>query len=420
MSVVGFTLRGRACQSVVPVRERRRFPRRFPRPSLTHSGLRGMPGRLRYVVGMGEHDELENRYMPKFEALASERGLVVEYRRDRAGVDTGVHMFEEGYKTTPKGAERPYWRPMASRVWFQLKGVHEATLSAEQFAQSDKVAVSVGIEHLKYWFAAPEPVYLVVYVESVDVFIGMDVRELVQERWQEGFYAEMKKVDSETVTVHVPTNRVMDAGGFANLVKHRSMRIDGPAFRGRPLGHRYDPLRSVLRSPPANVWLQLVQALLEAHDFYEESRQQVGELTFMHGTLAQTLLWQSPAFAEYGYSPDQRARDEPTPEQLVGDVCLILDAADARDGFTDEEQGAVQRYADAAGENGLALAVVFRGRDLSGTGGLWRATLRGTAAASGDYWRQIGLEAVSNLVLVSTLVYLDFAPDLTWDHVNYL
>lgn len=379
-----------------------------------------LAGRLPDVVGMGEHDELENRYMPKFEALASQRGLVVEYRRDRAGIDTGVHLFEEGCKTTPKGADHPYWRPMASRVWFQLKGLHEATLSAEQFAESDKVAVSVGVEHLKFWFAAPEPVYLVVYVESVDVFIGLDVRELVQDRWQENFYAALKAVDSETITVHVPTDRVMAADSFAALVKHRSMRIDAPAFRGRPLGHRYDPLRSVLNSPPPEVWLQLVVQLLEAHDFDEESRQQVGELTFLHGTLAQTLLWQSPAFAEYGFSRGQRARDEPKPEQLVGDVCVIVDSADSRSSFTDEDQRAVHEFADAAGENGLGLAVVFRGLDLSGTGGLWRGALRQTAVARGDYWRQIGLEALSYLVLVSTLVYLDFAPDLTWDHVNYL
>lgn len=369
---------------------------------------------------MGEHDELENRYMPKFEALASERGLVVEYRRDRAGIDTGVHLFEEGCKTTPKGAERPYWRPMASRVWFQLKGVHEATLSAEEFAESDKVSVSVEVEHLKYWFAAPEPVYLVVYVESADVFIGIDVRELVRDRWQENFYAEIKAVNSATITVHVPTDRVIDAARFADLVQHRSMRIDGPAFRGRPLGHRYDPLRSVLNSPPPEVWFQLVVQLLEAHDFEAVSRQKVGELTFMHGTLAQTLLWQSPAFAEYGFSPDQRARDEPSPEHLGGDVCLVVDSCDSRLSFTDEERRAVQEFADAAGENGLALAVVFRGLDLSGTGGLWRAALRETAVARDNDWRQIGLEALSNLVLVSTLVYLDFAPDLTWDHVNYL
>jgi hypothetical protein len=373
------------------------------------------------MVGMGEHDELENRYMPTFEALVSERGLVVEYRRDRAGIDTGLHLFAREKKTTPKGDERPYWRPMASRVWFQLKGVHRSTMSAEEFANADHVCVSVGVEHLKYWFAAPEPVYLVVYVESVERFIGIDIRELVEQRWRERFYSAMREHDTDTITVHVPTDAPLDADRIASLVEHRSMRIDGPAFRGRPLGHRIDPLRSTLASPPADVWLGLVVRLLEAHNFIEKSSHQVGELTILHGILGQTLLWQSPAFAEYGHSLDQEVREEPRPEQLVGYVCIVLDAAKSRTDFTEEELQAVRDFADAAGENSLEPAVIFRGRDLSGTGGLWRSTLEETGMGRHHGgWRQIGLEALSYLVLVSTLVYLDFAPDLEWDHANYL
>ncbi|HVF03206.1 MAG TPA: hypothetical protein VNA20_00055 [Frankiaceae bacterium] len=33
--------------------------------------------------------------------------------------------------------------------------------------------------------------------------------------------------------------------------------------------------------------------------------------------------------------------------------------------------------------------------------------------------RDIGLDALSSLVLLAPLVYMDFAPELTWDHVNY-
>jgi hypothetical protein len=32
----------------------------------------------------------------------------------------------------------------------------------------------------------------------------------------------------------------------------------------------------------------------------------------------------------------------------------------------------------------------------------------------------IGLEAMTFLVLVATLLYLDVVPELTWRHVNYL
>ncbi len=370
---------------------------------------------------MGEHDELENRYASRFESLISQRGLVLEYRRDRAGIDTGLHLFARGDKTTARGVERPYWRPLASRVWFQLKGVHESTLSAEEFASADHIAVPVGAEHLKYWFAAPEAVYLVVYVEAADVFIGMDVRELVEIQWRERFYEAMRRHGRDTITVHIPTAAVVDADRIPALNEHRSMRIDGPAFRGRPLGHRIDPVRSCLARPPLEVWRELVERLLQAHDFVEESRHEVGELSILHGVLRQTLLWQSPAFAEYGWIPGEDFREEPRPEQLVGYVCVILDGADARSTFTTEEERAVREFADAAGDNGLDFAVFLRNKDLSGAGGLWRQTLRGTAMGS-HYggWRQLGLEALTYLVLVSTLVYLDSAADLDWDHANYL
>ncbi len=378
-------------------------------------------GKLKGMVGMGEHDELENRYMPKFEVLLSASGVVVEYRRDRVGIDTGLHLFAHGKKPTSKGDERPYWRPLASRVWFQLKGVHASTMSATEFEKADLVAVKVGIEHLKFWFAAPEPVYLVVYLESVDKFIGLDVRELVEREWRQTFYASMRDRDGE-VTVHVPTAAVMDPDRIAALVDHRSMRIDGPAFRGRPLGHRIDPLRSMLATPAASVWVEMATRILQVHDFRETSRRQVGDLTVLHGTIGQTLLWQSPAFAEYGYRyrPDE-VREEPALEQVVGDVCVVLDSAQDRTSFTDEEAAALSEFIDSAADNDLSVVAFFRGLDLSGTGGLWRRTVRESALAGrSGCWHQLGLEALTSLVLTATLVYLEFAPDLNWEHANYL
>jgi hypothetical protein len=378
-------------------------------------------GKLSGMVGMGEHDELENRYMPKFEALLSQSGVIVGYRRDRAGIDTGLHLFARGEKTTKKGDERPYWHALASRVWFQLKGVHASTMSADAFNSAERIAVAVGVEHLKFWFAAPEPVYLVVYVESVDTFIGIDVRELVEREWQQTFYASMRDRTGD-VAVHVPTTAVMDLDRVAALVDHRSMRIDGPAFRGRPLGHRIDPLRSVLARPSAQAWGEMVTRLLEAHDFREVSRDRVGELTVIRGTLAQTLLWQSPAFAEYGYrySPDE-VRDEPAPEQAFGDVYVVLDSAEDRTAFDEEEAQALSGIIGAAVDDDVSVLVFLRGLDLSSTGGLWRSAMRASAMEGWrGGWHQIGLEALSYLVLTATLVYLEFAPDLDWDHANYL
>lgn len=372
------------------------------------------------MVGMGEHDELQNRYMPRFETLLSSSGVVVEYKHDRAGIDTGLHLFARGQKATKKGDELPHWRPTTSRVWFQLKGTHASTMSAEEFANAEHVAVKVGVDHLKFWFAAPETVYLVVYVESVDQFIGIDVRELVDRRWGPSFYSSLRDQNGE-ITVHVPTAAVMDPDRIAALVNHRSMRIDGPAFRGRPLGHRIDPLRSVLAPPDADVWVAMVTELLKAHDFRQIAHHEVGDLIILHGTIAQTLLWQSPAFAEYGYTSPDDVRDEPALEQVFGHACIILDSAQDRTRFTDDEAAAVSEFVGAAADNDVQVMVFFRGLDLSGTGGLWRVTV-GESGAAGRHarWHQLGLEALTFLVLTATLVYLEFAPQLDWDHTNYL
>ena len=373
------------------------------------------------MVGLGDHDELENRYLPRFEPMLSESGVVVEYRRDRAGIDTGLHLFAREEKTTKnKHDKRPYWRALAGRVWFQLKGVHASTMSADEFHEAKHVTVKVGVEHLKFWFAAPEPVYLVVYVEAVDTFVGVDVRELVEREWGQTFYASMRDRSGE-VTVHVSTAALINPERVASLVNHRSMRIDGPTFRGRPLGHRMDPLRSLLAYPPNERWVEMVSRVLQVHDFREASRRQVGELMVLHGTIAQTLLWQSPAFAEYGYRYLGEVRDEPAPEQVFGDVCVIFDGTKDRTTLSVEEAAAASELIDAAATNEESLVVFFRGRDLSGTGGLWRSTARGsTASGWSGSWHQLGLEALSFLVLTATLVYLEFAPDLDWDHANYL
>jgi len=182
-----------------------------------------------------------------------------------------------------------------------------------------------------------------------------------------------------------------------------------------------DPLRSLLAYPPNERWVEMVSRVLQVHDFREASRRQVGELMVLHGTIAQTLLWQSPAFAEYGYRYLGEVRDEPAPEQVFGDVCVIFDGTKDRTTLSVEEAAAASELIDAAATNEESLVVFFRGRDLSGTGGLWRSTARGsTASGWSGSWHQLGLEALSFLVLTATLVYLEFAPDLDWDHANYL
>jgi hypothetical protein len=61
------------------------------------------------------------------------------------------------------------------------------------------------VNHLRFWYAAPEPVYLVVYVESVDLFIAEDVRDIVDRQWPRGsFYRDVPESQHEVTSPDVP------------------------------------------------------------------------------------------------------------------------------------------------------------------------------------------------------------------------
>src|SRR5262245_2238237 len=112
------------------------------------------------------YDEFEDVYTAKFKVLAARHGVIIQYERDRAANDLGVHLKASGIMTS-------------TRVWFQFKGKRATTLTLDQFKQADEVSISVEIEHLRFWYQSAEPVYLVVYIESADVFLAEDVRLLI-------------------------------------------------------------------------------------------------------------------------------------------------------------------------------------------------------------------------------------------------
>jgi hypothetical protein len=123
---------------------------------------------------IGKEDEFEGLYTEKFRVLVRGFGEFVQYERDRVALDIGLHL------TMPTGTQR---RVSHTRIWFQLKGIHKETLPSGAYQHARDVCVSVLLDHLKFWFASPEPIYLAVYVEAADTFLVEDVRELVYRQW---------------------------------------------------------------------------------------------------------------------------------------------------------------------------------------------------------------------------------------------
>ena len=360
------------------------------------------------VIEVGETDLFEFDYIADLKAVLVRHGLVLDYRNDRAAIDTGLHLYLEGSGRGSRLVSQV-------RVWFQGKGIQAATLSFAEFQAADRIAISVAAEHLRYWYAHPDPVYLAVYVESAGLFLCEDARDLVEARWSDGDFYTALPPTQQSVTVHLPTSSVLDAGRIAAMLDHRSMRIDGPAFRGRPLGHRLDPLRSVLQPVPSAGFVDLCRTLLDVHGFRPDHEQALApDLTVVRGTLHQTLAWQSPAFAEYGFTIDGALRDEPRYQSVHGPVTVIIDSQPHRRSLPAGSPD-LAAYARHPAES---LLVMFDAPDLSSTGGLWRSSLN-QARPHGGY-DMAGLEAISNVLLQCTLVYIDRAPTLQWKEVNYL
>src|SRR2546429_308603 len=84
--------------------------------------------------------------MAKLRALLARHGVPLEYAVDRAAIDTGLHLFAEG----PTGLDTSQ-----VRVWFQAKGKHASTFSADKFHAGGTIAEQVQVNHLRFWYAAP-------------------------------------------------------------------------------------------------------------------------------------------------------------------------------------------------------------------------------------------------------------------------
>lgn len=207
------------------------------------------------ALNLPTEDVFENQYTNKFSYLASPFGVFIEYKKDRAAIDLGLHLTALNQVTN-------------TRVWFQLKGIHESTLAADKVSKIEWIDYDLKIDHLRAWYMAPEAVYLVVYVESVDAFFAEDIKDIVNRQWgDEILNPSMFREGQVEARVKISKSAQIDESFWKKLYIHRSMRIDGPSFRGRPLGHTHDPLASTLRQMEPELFTEMVNDLLAEHGY---------------------------------------------------------------------------------------------------------------------------------------------------------
>lgn len=154
------------------------------------------------TVVVGVTDAFERRYIEKFRVIISDFGEIVKYEYDRGARDIGLHLTQK----LTSGKERL----SSSFCWFQLKGFMKDTLSEEEFGNKQHVSLSLEVNHLKYWYLQPIPTHLVVYVESVDTFLIMNVSKYVAEKWGK----DILTLNQKTATVHVPKLSILDEHVF--------------------------------------------------------------------------------------------------------------------------------------------------------------------------------------------------------------
>jgi hypothetical protein len=347
-------------------------------------------------------------YMQKLKALLAPHGLFVEYQQDRAALDLGLHLYAD----TESGGTAAG----RARVWMQVKGKRKETITAEQYEAMDVVKFDKLPAHLvRYWYAAPEAVYLVVYIESVDVFLARDVRELVDAAG--GLAMIIPNQGQQTVTLNVPKTATLEHA-IERMPRHRSMRIDGPTWRGRPLGHGYDPLRSELAPFERTDFVALIDALLGAHDFRVWARVDLGTADIgvppfaLLGRMTLSYEWVHPLSTEFGFGPNTDFRIEGAPHSVQGDVLVVVDPTGQLTPADVESRLAPLRE-EAATRGVRALLLFANGEHDPGTFGSWFADKRLACIP-----QELG--SLTFNVLTTTMVYLEFLDRVRWNYVNIL
>jgi hypothetical protein len=356
-------------------------------------------------------EEFEDRYTNRFRDRLGGRGIILKYERDRAATDLGIHLTPPGSLTLSN-----------VRVWFQLKGIHAATLARADIQNTESVSVRLNLEHLRFWYAAPEAVYLIVYLEAIDEFLAADVRDLVDDQWGEAFLRpDFFPTDQKTAVVHVPSSARLTDELLNNMLAHQSMRIDGPSFRGRPLGHRLDPLRSQLDVLDPQEFELLVTDLLNACRYRVEHTLDAGYLlggicagtdraTLTTGILYNTWEWVFQLGTEFGFGPGTDFRVEGQTFQAHGRVGVLIHSSVSGDFSEGPKAAAVREQLQQAD---ITQLLIFLNTQSAGAIGAYRRI------AGELYTIPQDLGSLAYNTLIATLVYLRHRDRLRWKLVNY-
>ena len=370
---------------------------------------------------IGGDDLLERRYINKFRALIEPFGEFIKYEYDRATIDLGLHLTEPS--TTKKGARIE--NVSNTRVWFQLKGLHEKTLTREEYEKEDFVSYPIKVEQVKFWYASPEPIYLTIYIESMDVFLSEDIRDVVDKKWGESILNPATLGEQKEVSLRLEKKSVLTEEHVRNMSRHRFLRIDGPSFRGRTLGHRLDPLRCSLEPMEPEVFHAVVMRLLEEHKYKIEETIDPKALfpdgsddvaVLLYGTLRFTYEWVHQFTTEF--APDSSGFSiEGSPSTAQGKCAVLIHSKVSNHPHTEASKEMIEVIKNKGVEHFLVFA------NLEIMDNIDYVAPFVSAQNETDFNVGVlpqGLSELAFSILVATLVYLDFRDRISFKMINYL
>jgi hypothetical protein len=163
------------------------------------------------------NEAFERRYIQKFRAVAAAYGEFVQYEKDRAARDLGLHFTQERddgvFVVTP------------ALAWFQLKGIRSTKLSKADYKAKKDLSIELETRHLRFWHLCPVNTYLVVYVECADEFFVINISKWINSKLGDGILADGRT----TIKVNFSKENCLDDHAFS-IIRNSEMVV---SLKGR-------------------------------------------------------------------------------------------------------------------------------------------------------------------------------------------
>ena len=159
------------------------------------------------------NEDFEHRYTQAFRDFAASFGIFVTYERDRGTRDIGLHFTQ--YKKTGSKLVTPVL------VWFQLKGIKRSQLSLQKYTKDKKLSISLRTNHLRFWYVAPQPTYLVIFVECAQEFLVANIQKLIRDEWG----ANILHSEQASHSVQIAINNKLDMHAMQLILRKNLIPI---------------------------------------------------------------------------------------------------------------------------------------------------------------------------------------------------